>query len=267
MFQLSLWCEKWVAARHNSVIGNQLLFANNRNRARWVFLCLSHDGACTDSFENFRKISLKGDLSNDITLNPLFSHWSIPLAKNSGSICVCTMWQGMTAYFVWPTWRILVPNLRVEYWGGNQFACGQVSRSINVTDKPQERGRRRGVEMGGRGLDGLERRTQCTVIHVKGKACSIHTATKIPFTYSFSGNCAASVAISHSCVCSRFTYSQDLSTSYLQQNKQIDHGNIYESLTDTWMWKLGLWPRNSFSGNVCFEFSVLVLCSAYSKVQ
>ncbi len=36
---------------------------------------------------------------------------------------------------------------------------------------------------------------------------------------------------------------------------------IYKSLTDTWMWKLGLWPRNSFSGNICFEFSVLVLCS------
>ncbi len=39
-----------------------------------MVLCLSHDGACTDSFENFREISLKRDLSNDITLNPsLFS--------------------------------------------------------------------------------------------------------------------------------------------------------------------------------------------------
>jgi hypothetical protein len=39
-----------------------------------VVLCLSHDGACTDSFENFREIIFKGDLSNDITLNPpLFS--------------------------------------------------------------------------------------------------------------------------------------------------------------------------------------------------
>ncbi len=28
------------------------------------------------------------------------------------------------------------------------------------------------------------------------------------------------------------------------------------------MWKLGLWPRYSFSGNICFQFSVLVLCSA-----
>ncbi len=29
---------------------------------------------------------------------------------------------------------------------------------------------------------------------------------------------------------------------------------IYKLLTDTWMWKLGLWPSNSFSGNICFEF-------------
>ncbi len=32
---------------------------------------------------------------------------------------------------------------------------------------------------------------------------------------------------------------------------------IYKSLTDTWMWKLGLWPRNPFSGKICFEFSAL----------
>ncbi len=37
---------------------------------------------------------------------------------------------------------------------------------------------------------------------------------------------------------------------------------INKSFTDTWIWKLGLWPRNSFSGNICFKFSVLVLCSA-----
>ncbi len=37
---------------------------------------------------------------------------------------------------------------------------------------------------------------------------------------------------------------------------------IHKSLTDTWMWTLGLWPWNSFSGNICFEFSVLCLCSA-----
>ncbi len=37
---------------------------------------------------------------------------------------------------------------------------------------------------------------------------------------------------------------------------------IYNSLTDTWMWKLGLRPRYSFSGNICFKFSAFCLCSA-----
>jgi hypothetical protein len=36
---------------------------------------------------------------------------------------------------------------------------------------------------------------------------------------------------------------------------------IYKSLTDAWMWKLGLRPRYSFSGNICFEISVFCLCS------
>jgi hypothetical protein len=59
----------------------------------------------------------------------------------------------------------------------------------------------------------------------------------------------------HSCVCERFIYSQDRSTYFLQQNRKIDCGNIYcKSLTDTLMWKLGLWLRNSFSGNICFQF-------------
>ncbi len=37
---------------------------------------------------------------------------------------------------------------------------------------------------------------------------------------------------------------------------------IYNSLTDTWMWKLGLRPRYSFSGNICFKFSAVCPCSA-----
>jgi hypothetical protein len=36
---------------------------------------------------------------------------------------------------------------------------------------------------------------------------------------------------------------------------------IYKSFTDTWMWKLGVGPSNSFSGNICVIFLVLCLCS------
>ncbi len=38
---------------------------------------------------------------------------------------------------------------------------------------------------------------------------------------------------------------------------------IYKSLTDKRMWKLGLRPSNFFSGIICFEFSVLCLCTAH----
>ncbi len=38
---------------------------------------------------------------------------------------------------------------------------------------------------------------------------------------------------------------------------------IYKSLTGAWMWKLGLRPRYSFSGNICFEISVFCLCSVW----
>ncbi len=31
------------------------------------------------------------------------------------------------------------------------------------------------------------------------------------------------------------------------------------------MWKLGLWPRIFFSGNICFKFSVSCLCTVYSS--
>jgi hypothetical protein len=36
---------------------------------------------------------------------------------------------------------------------------------------------------------------------------------------------------------------------------------IYNSFTDTWMWKLGLSPRYYTSGNICFKFSAFCLCS------
>ncbi len=41
---------------------------------------------------------------------------------------------------------------------------------------------------------------------------------------------------------------------------------IYKSLTNAWKWKLGLRPRYSFSGNICFKISVFCLCSAVSTI-
>jgi hypothetical protein len=55
-----------------------------------------------------------------------------------------------------------------------------------------------------------------------------HTATKIPFMFTFSGNCAASVPIStFMCLWAIIhVYYQDGSTYFLQQNRQIYRGNI-----------------------------------------
>jgi hypothetical protein len=81
-----------------------------------VVLCLSQDGACTDSFENFRDNSLKGDLSNDISLTPplfslvnTFKVKKINLAKYHCCIIVnlviaakflhLLLWFGVAKYF------------------------------------------------------------------------------------------------------------------------------------------------------------------------
>ncbi len=42
----------------------------------------------------------------------------------------------------------------------------------------------------------------------------------------FLGSAWPQSQFSHSCICERFIYSQDPSTYFLQQNRQIDHGNI-----------------------------------------
>ncbi len=92
-----------------------------------------------------------------------------------------------------------------------------------------------------------------------------YTATKKPFLYSISEKCAASVPIStFMCLWAIYTYIPRMGPLYfLQKNRQIDCGNtsITNSLTDTWLWKLRMWPRNSFFENICFEFSELVLRS------
>ncbi len=64
----------------------------------------------------------------------------------------------------------------------------------------------------------------------------------------------------HSCFCERFIYSAGSVRIFSCSRIGRSMVGIYKSLTDTCMWKLGLWLRNSFFGNIFFEFSVLVLC-------
>ncbi len=78
MFEFTTWDTSFpdffISIRHYTAIWKQLLFANDRNRVRWVVLGLLQDGASTDLVENFCMNSLKGDLSNVTTFNPpLFS--------------------------------------------------------------------------------------------------------------------------------------------------------------------------------------------------
>ncbi len=64
----------------------------------------------------------------------------------------------------------------------------------------------------------------------------------------------------HSRVCERFIYIPRIGPH--NSCSRISRSIVGISLTDTWMRKLGLWPCSYFSGNICFEFSVLVVCFA-----
>ncbi len=61
----------------------------------------------------------------------------------------------------------------------------------------------------------------------------------------------------HFSVCDLYVYSHDRSD--LSAAGKYGGGpmvRIYIWLTDTWMWKLGLRPRNSFSGNIYIDISL-----------
>ncbi len=67
-----------------------------------------------------------------------------------------------------------------------------------------------------------------------------HTATKIPFMYSFSRNCAASVQIStFMCRWAIYVYNSRISPYISCSRIASSTVRIYKSLTDSWLWKLG----------------------------
>jgi hypothetical protein len=90
----------------------------------------------------------------------------------------------------------------------------------------------------------------------------LHTATKILFMYSQKRKCEASFPIStFMCLGAIYIFPRSVHKfSCCRIGRPIL--GIYKSLTDTWTWKLGLRPRNSFSENIYLDFSVLCLCSA-----
>ncbi len=88
------------------------------------------------------------------------------------------------------------------------------------------------------------------------KFCIVHcndTIPKIQNKYSQKRNCAAAVSIPTFIFLWAIFFPLIGLSILLQENRCAKPG-IYRSLTDTWMWKLALRPRNSFSGNKKLKF-------------
>ncbi len=91
---------------------------------------------------------------------------------------------------------------------------------------------------------------------------------KICNKYSQKKNCAALVPIStFTCLWAIYIFPRSVCLFYCRKIRGPILG-IYKSLTDTWMWKLGLRPHNSFSGNTWMGFSLhCVMLQTYCIIQ
>ncbi len=93
-----------------------------------------------------------------------------------------------------------------------------------------------------------------------------YTATAIPFKYSFSGNCEASAPNFHIHVSVSDLYVPRIGPHISSSRKGRPIVGIYNSLTDTWMWKLGLRPHIPFLGIFVSNFRHFVFavyCSVF----
>ncbi len=106
--------------------------------------------------------------------------------------------------------------------------------------------------------------TEQIFINCKWISSSLCTLQRTYLCIPFLGIVRPQSQFPHSCVCERFkipSIGPHFSCSRIGRPIM----GIYKSLTDTWMWKLGLRPHNSFSGKICFECSALCLCSAVTQ--
>ncbi len=94
----------------------------------------------------------------------------------------------------------------------------------------------------------------------------LYTATAIPFIHSFSGNSTASAPIS-TFMCLWAIYIFPGSVYIFPPAEQADPSWEYIIRSQTHeCGNLGLRPRYSFSGNICFKFSAFCLCSVASWI-
>ncbi len=95
------------------------------------------------------------------------------------------------------------------------------------------------------------------------RLCFITLQRQFRLSIPFLGIARPQPQFPHSCVYERFIYYiyYIYYILYIYKKGRPIVG-IYNLLTDTWMWKLGLRPRYSVFGNICFIFSAFCLCSA-----